>query len=160
MRDMDSRYTLVVTVSKRARQLTDGAEPLTRFHSDKPVTLAIHEIAEGKVEHFRDAGANRQKASVPSDGAQRIGELRGSDLYDDGVYGGHEDTRRRGTHAEDRYSDETDDDGGLGLGESDEYAGEREETDEDPDADMPDEDMLDADLLDSDTRDGIDNYEL
>jgi len=51
---MDSRYTLVVTVAKRARQLTGGAEPLTRFQSDKPVTLAIHEIAEGKVEYYRD----------------------------------------------------------------------------------------------------------
>jgi len=55
MRNMDSRYTLVVTAAKRARQLTGGAEPLTRFRSDKPVTLAIHEIAEGKVDYFRDA---------------------------------------------------------------------------------------------------------
>ena len=54
MRNMDSRYTLVITAAKRARQLTGGAEPLTRFRSDKPVTLAIHEIAEGKVEYFRD----------------------------------------------------------------------------------------------------------
>jgi len=54
MRNMDSRYTLVVTAAKRARQLTAGAEPLTRFRSDKPVTLAIHEIAEGKVDYFRD----------------------------------------------------------------------------------------------------------
>ena len=55
MRNMDSRYTLVVAAAKRARQLTAGAEPLTKFRSDKPVTLAIHEIAEGKVEYFRDA---------------------------------------------------------------------------------------------------------
>ena len=55
MRNMDSRYTLVVATAKRARQLTAGAEPLTKFRSDKPVTLAIHEIAEGKVEYFRDA---------------------------------------------------------------------------------------------------------
>ena len=55
MRNMDSRYTLVVAAAKRARQLTAGAEPLTRFRSDKPVTLAIHEIAEGKVDYYRDA---------------------------------------------------------------------------------------------------------
>ena len=54
MRNMDSRYTLVITAAKRARQLTGGAVPLTRFRSDKPVTLAIHEIAEGKVDYFRD----------------------------------------------------------------------------------------------------------
>jgi len=54
MRNMDSRYTLVITAAKRARQLTGGAMPLTNFRSDKPVTLAIHEIAEGKVDYFRD----------------------------------------------------------------------------------------------------------
>ena len=59
MRNMDSRYTLVVTAAKRARQLTAGAEPLTKFRSDKPVTLAIHEIAEGKVDYFRDAAVTR-----------------------------------------------------------------------------------------------------
>ena len=47
---VDSKYTLVVAVSKRARQLVDGQPSLVEISSIKPVTIAIHEIAEGKLE--------------------------------------------------------------------------------------------------------------
>ena len=48
----DSRYTLVVQVAKRARQLVDGQKPLVTVDSDKPVTIAIHEVNQGKI-HYR-----------------------------------------------------------------------------------------------------------
>ena len=48
----DSRYTLVVQVAKRARQLVDGQKPLVTVDSDKPVTIAIHEVKQGK-NHYR-----------------------------------------------------------------------------------------------------------
>ena len=51
---VDSRYTLVVTTAKRARQLVDGSSKITKFNSDKAVTLAIHEIAEGKITYTRE----------------------------------------------------------------------------------------------------------
>lgn len=47
---IDDRYQLVVVTSKRARQLAEGAEPLTDKKEDSFVTLAADEIAEGKVE--------------------------------------------------------------------------------------------------------------
>ncbi len=47
---IDDRYQLVVATSKRARQLAEGAEPLTEKQEDSFVTLAADEIAEGKVE--------------------------------------------------------------------------------------------------------------
>ena len=47
---IDDRYQLVVATSKRARQLAEGAEPLTNKKEDSFVTLAADEIAEGKVE--------------------------------------------------------------------------------------------------------------
>jgi len=50
---VDSRYTLVIVAAKRARQLVDGAEKVTGSNSDKPVTLAINEINEGKVTYTR-----------------------------------------------------------------------------------------------------------
>lgn len=50
---VDSRYTLVVAAAKRARQLADGAHKLTRANSDKPVTIAIHEIYENKINYVR-----------------------------------------------------------------------------------------------------------
>lgn len=46
---VDDRYELVVITSKRARQLAEGAEPLTNKKEHSMVTLAAQEIAEGKV---------------------------------------------------------------------------------------------------------------
>ena len=48
----DSRYSLVIAVAKRARQLTDGAEALAEASSDKKVSVAINEIDQGVVEIF------------------------------------------------------------------------------------------------------------
>ncbi|HLT58803.1 MAG: DNA-directed RNA polymerase subunit omega [Limnochordales bacterium] len=47
---MDSRYTLVVAAAKRARQLLEGAPRLVDVPSDKPVTIALWEIGEDKLE--------------------------------------------------------------------------------------------------------------
>ncbi|WP_073026335.1 DNA-directed RNA polymerase subunit omega [Lutispora thermophila] len=47
---IDSKYTLVVAVAKRARQLVDGQPSLVETNSTKPVTVAMYEIAEGKLE--------------------------------------------------------------------------------------------------------------
>ena len=46
---VDSRYTLVVTAARRARQITDGSPPAVATRSDKPVTIALYEILHGKV---------------------------------------------------------------------------------------------------------------
>lgn len=51
---VDSKYTLVVAVSKRARQLVDGQPRLTKVDSNKPVTIAINEISEGKILYERN----------------------------------------------------------------------------------------------------------
>ncbi len=53
MKKVDSRYTLVVETAKRARQLVDGANKLTKVNSDKEVTIAIQEIAEDKITYVR-----------------------------------------------------------------------------------------------------------
>lgn len=49
LKKVDSRYKLVIATSKRARQLAEGAEPLTSEKEDSMVTLAAVEIDEGKV---------------------------------------------------------------------------------------------------------------
>lgn len=51
---VDSKYTLVVAVAKRARQLVDGQPKLTKTISNKPVTVAVNEIAEGKIGYERN----------------------------------------------------------------------------------------------------------
>ena len=44
-----NRYLLVNVVARRARQIAEEAE-MTGLHLDeKPVTLAIHEVADGKL---------------------------------------------------------------------------------------------------------------
>ncbi len=51
MAKVDNRYTLIVEVSKRARQIVDGASPLIEIESANPVTVAIHEILNDKIEY-------------------------------------------------------------------------------------------------------------
>jgi len=50
---VDSKYTLVVAVAKRARQLVDGQTKLTNVNSNKPVTIAINELYEEKITYER-----------------------------------------------------------------------------------------------------------
>lgn len=44
-----NRYTAIVAVSKRARQLIDGAAPVREGDARKPVTIAIEELEAGKI---------------------------------------------------------------------------------------------------------------
>jgi DNA-directed RNA polymerase subunit omega len=44
-----NRYRLVQAVAKRARQLNEGATPLVECGTENPLTIAMHEIAEGKI---------------------------------------------------------------------------------------------------------------
>lgn len=46
---INSRYSMVIACAKRARQISDGSEVLVQCDSQKPVTIAINEIVEGKV---------------------------------------------------------------------------------------------------------------
>ena len=46
---VDSRYLLVNVVAQRARQIASNAEENQIDLPEKPVTLAIREVAEGKL---------------------------------------------------------------------------------------------------------------
>ena len=46
---VQSRYLLVNVVAQRARQIAVEAEALNEELTDKPVTLAIREVADGKL---------------------------------------------------------------------------------------------------------------
>ena len=45
-----NRYMLVNVVALRARQIADDAEEAGVHLDEKPVTLAIHEVADGKID--------------------------------------------------------------------------------------------------------------
>ena len=45
-----SRYTIVIAAAKRARQLVDHQQPMIdHIEVDKPVSIAVNEIYEGKL---------------------------------------------------------------------------------------------------------------
>lgn len=68
MESVDSRYTLVIATAKRAREiaqmqttdLTDSYK-LVKCASNKPVTIAINEIAQGKIKFVRTEKAPKRK---------------------------------------------------------------------------------------------------
>ncbi len=49
LKNVDSRYLLVNLVAHRARQIAAEADALNEELPDKPVTMAIREVAEGKL---------------------------------------------------------------------------------------------------------------
>lgn len=51
---VDSRYTLVVETSKRARQLVSGAQPLIDPKEMKPLMVSIDEVNRGLLTYNRD----------------------------------------------------------------------------------------------------------
>lgn len=52
-----NRYLLVNVVARRARQIAQEAENAGEKMKEKPVTLAIHEVADGKLS-VADANVN------------------------------------------------------------------------------------------------------
>ena len=46
---ISSRYSIVMATSKRARQIIGGEEPLVEIKQDKPLSIAIEELASGKI---------------------------------------------------------------------------------------------------------------
>lgn len=57
----DSRYTLAMLTSKRARRIIDGEKPLVETKSKKPVSIALEEVMEEKVTYRRPDNINSIK---------------------------------------------------------------------------------------------------
>tara|TARA_B100000902_G_C27275547_1_gene898663 strand:- start:1453 stop:1740 length:288 start_codon:yes stop_codon:yes gene_type:complete len=47
--NLDNRFDLVLIAAKRARQLSNGVDPLLPWENDKPTVMALREIADGMV---------------------------------------------------------------------------------------------------------------
>lgn len=62
LRHIDNRYLLVNVVARRARQIAQEAEECGDPLDDKPVSIAIEEISEGRLSVSMDHG------SYPEDG--------------------------------------------------------------------------------------------
>ena len=49
LKNIDSRYLMVNVVARRARQISIESETFHEPLPEKPITLAIQEVAEGKL---------------------------------------------------------------------------------------------------------------
>jgi DNA-directed RNA polymerase subunit omega len=50
---IDNRFEMVLTATKRARQVANGAEPMVEEENDKPTVIALREIADGLIDPER-----------------------------------------------------------------------------------------------------------
>jgi DNA-directed RNA polymerase subunit omega len=55
LKTVENRFELVLTATKRARQVAHGAEPLVEEENDKPTVIALREIADGLIDSERIA---------------------------------------------------------------------------------------------------------
>ena len=46
---VNSRYSIVMATAKRARQIIGGHEPMAKATCDKPFSVAVEELYEGKI---------------------------------------------------------------------------------------------------------------
>ncbi len=53
LQKVDSKYTLVVLAAKRARKIMEGDAKMIDCHSNKPVSIALQEIAKEKLKYER-----------------------------------------------------------------------------------------------------------
>ena len=55
---IQSRYSLVIATSKRARQIIDGSQPYVNGKGKKPLSVAIEVLYKGKVKIVGDVADN------------------------------------------------------------------------------------------------------
>ena len=55
---VQSRYSIVIATSKRARQIIAGERPLVKGTDKKPLSVAVEELYEGKVKIVGDDSEN------------------------------------------------------------------------------------------------------
>lgn len=67
---VDNRFDLVLLAARRARQISQGADPLVPAENDKPTVIALREIAAGLISdyHMDEMEAKREvELSVTED---------------------------------------------------------------------------------------------
>ncbi len=59
---VQSRYSLVIATSKRARQIIDGSEPYVDGKGKKPLSIAVEELYREKVHIVGEVADNEENA--------------------------------------------------------------------------------------------------
>ena len=58
---INSRYSIVIAAAKRARQIIGGEEPMIETPSGKPLSSAVEELYEGKVNIIGEEDIDEEK---------------------------------------------------------------------------------------------------
>ena len=79
-KEVPNRYLLVNVVARKAREMADDAERLGEVLPEKPVTMAITEVADGKIvadpEDLYNALNADEKNAAPADNEEdALGEI-------------------------------------------------------------------------------------
>ena len=148
-----SRYTIVLAAAKRARQIIDGANPLTYAPTDRAVSIAVKELDEGKL--IIKADPNRLENT----------QDRPAALYYQGITSVSKDDLRE--DFKDHYESNHEDDDDDNYKDDDEYKENQYKDDDDEtytedEDDYKDENYKDNDYQDDDDdsfKDDDENYE-
>lgn len=75
---VDNRFDLVLLAARRARQISNGADPLVPAENDKPTVIALREIAENLISvnamDEMEAKAQIEKISTDDDLIRQIAQ--------------------------------------------------------------------------------------
>ena len=85
---LNSRYSLVLATSKRARQLIAGAKPLiNKAEGKKPLSIAIEELYQGKVKILPASEKETEAIAGPAENAEieAVAEAAETDSEGDAV---------------------------------------------------------------------------
>lgn len=77
MKKVDSRYMLVNVVARRAREISAEAEKTEEYLEEKSVSIAIREIADGKVTIIRHDADDESTDAEPV--VEEVGENEETD---------------------------------------------------------------------------------
>ena len=112
---INSRYSLVLATSKRARQLIAGKEPLVPGEgTKKPLSIAIDELYKGKVKILEDTDTEEEEEKF-------FHEALPADMFNEST----EESEDLDEESEEDYESEEDEDD-----EDDDYSDESEEDEE------------------------------
>lgn len=71
---VNSRYSIVLATSKRARQLIDGVKPMVTSNCPKPLSIAIDELSNSKIRILSEEEAAEIEARKAEEAAQKAEE--------------------------------------------------------------------------------------
>jgi DNA-directed RNA polymerase subunit omega len=81
---VDNRFDLVLLAARRARQISQGADPLVPAENDKPTVIALREIAENLITiNTMDEMETRREIERISNDDQLVREIAQASLINE-----------------------------------------------------------------------------